>query len=147
MKTQFIPNQNMTGDIRKSKNKSLFEKAKEHKKEIVIGTAIVFSVMGAIFVVKNRAVIESSIKSSLLDDVLTKSIETKNNVSSLVSEPVEKGIMSKFPINNTINVREHIRNLPEGWNPSINKVELASKYGYSLERHQTWVNAYTKASA
>jgi hypothetical protein len=130
METQFIPNQNMTGDVRQSKNKSLFEKAKENKKEIVIGTAIVFSVMGTILVVKNRAVIKSSIKSSLVEEVLTKSIETKNNVSP-----------------NTINVREHIRNLPDGWNPSINKVELASKYGYSLEGHQTWVNAYTKASA
>ncbi|MFF2501083.1 hypothetical protein [Peribacillus sp. NPDC058075] len=147
METQFIPNQNMTGDVRKSKNKSFFEKAKEHKKEVVIGTAIVFSVMGTILFVKNSAVIKSSIKSSLVEEVFTKSIETKNNVSPLVSEPIEKSIMSEFPIDNTINVRGHIRNLPEGCNPSTNKVELASKYGYSLEGHQTWVNAYTKASA
>ncbi|MEJ9231936.1 hypothetical protein LAV79_21200 [Peribacillus butanolivorans] len=147
METQFIPNQNMTGDVRKSKNKSFFEKVKEHKKEIVTGTAIVFSVMGTILVVKNRAVIKSATKSSLVEEVLTKSIGKKNNVSPLVSEPIEKSIMSKIPIDNTIKVREHIRNLPEGWNPSINKVELASKFGYSLEGHQTWVSAYTKASS
>ncbi|GGA40672.1 hypothetical protein [Psychrobacillus lasiicapitis] len=147
METQFIPNQKLTGDVRKNKNKSFFEKAKEHKKEIVTGTAIVFSVMGAILVVKNRAVIKSAIKSSLVEEALTKSIETKTNVSPLVLEPIEKSIINKFPIDNKINVREHIRNLPKGWNPSINKVELASKYGYSLEGHQTWVNAYTKASA
>lgn len=147
METQFIPNRYMTGDVSKRKNKSFFEKAKEHKKEIAIGTAIVFSVVGTILVVKNRAVIKPAIKSSLVEEVLTKSIETKNNVSPLVSEPIEKNIMSKYPIDNTINVREHIRNLPAGWNPSNNKVVLASKYGYSLKGNQTWVNAYTKPSA
>ncbi|MFJ5792699.1 hypothetical protein ACIP9G_21800 [Lysinibacillus sp. NPDC093197] len=127
----------MNGDVRKSKKKSFFEKAKEHKKEIIIGTAIVFSVMGTILVVKNRAIIKPFIKSSLIGKVSTKSIETNNNVSPLVSEPIDY----------TINVREHIRNLPKGWNPSSNKVELASKYGYLLEENQTWVNAYTKTSA
>lgn len=147
METQFIPNQNLTEEVRKSKKKGFLEKVKEYKKEIVTGTVIVLSVTGTILVVKNRAVNKSAIKSSLVKEVSTKSIETKSNVGPFVSEPIEKSIMSKRPIDNTINVREHIRNLPEGWNPSLNKVELASKYGYSLEGNQTWVNAYTKASA
>lgn len=134
---------NMTEDIRKSK-KGFFEKSKEHKKEIVIGTALAFSVIGTILVVKNRAV--PAIKLPLVEEVLTKSIESKNNVIPFASKHFEKSIMSKLPIDNTMYVREHIRNLPEGWNPSINKVELASKFGYSLEGNQTWVNSYTKAS-
>ena len=147
METQFMSNQNMTGDVGESKEKGFFEKAKEHKKEIAIGAAIVFSVVVAVLVVKNRAAFISAIKSSRIEEVLTNSLETRNNAGPLISESVEKSVTSNLPIGNIINVREHIRNLPEGWNPSISKVELAAKYGYSMEGHQTWVNAYTKASA
>jgi len=145
METQIMSNQNMTGDVDESKEKGFFAKAKEHKKEIAIGAAIVFSV--AVLVVKNRAAFISTIMSSRIEVVLTNSLETRNNAGSLILESVEKSVTSNLPIGNIINVREHIRNLPEGCNPSISKVELAAKYGYSMEGHQTLVNAYTKASA
>lgn len=147
METQFISNQNMTGDIGESKEKGFYEKAKVYKKEIAIGVAAVFSVVVAVLVVKNRAAFISAIKSSRIEEVLTNSIEIRNNTGPLISESVLKSVTSNLPVGNIINVREHIRNLPEGWNPSISKVELAAKYGYSLDGHQTWVNAYTKASA
>lgn len=147
MKTQFMSNQNMTGDVRESKEKGFFEKAKEHKKEIAIGAATVFLVAAAVLVAKNRAACISAIKSSRIEEVLTNSLETRNNAGPLISESVSKSVTNNFPIGNITNVREHIRTLHEGWNPSISKVELAAKHGYSLGENQTWVNAYTKAYA
>lgn len=147
METQFMSNQNMAGDGGESKEKGFFEKAKEHKKEIIIGAVAVISVVGAVLIVKNRAPIISAIKSLRIEEVLTNSSETRNIAGPLISKSVKKSVTSNLPIGNIINVREHIRNLPEGWNPSINKVELAAKFGYSLEEHQTLVNAYAKTFA
>lgn len=147
METQFMSNQNMAGDGGESMEKSFFEKAKEHKKEIIIGAAAVISVVVAVLIVKNRAPLIPAIKSLRIDEVLTNSSETRNIAGPLISKSVEKSVTSNLPNGNIINVREHIRNLPEGWNPSINKVELAAKFGYSLEEHQTLVNAYTKTFA
>jgi hypothetical protein len=144
MENQYMSNQNMTEDVGESKEKGFFEKAKEYKKEIAIGAGAVLFV---VLVVKNRKAFISAIKSLHIEEVLTNSLETRNNACPLIPESVSKSVTSDLPIGNIMNVREHIRNLPEGWNPSISKVELAAKYGYSLEEHQTWVNAYTKASA
>lgn len=146
MEAQFMPNQSLTGDLCDSKEKGFFEKAKEHKKEIAIGAATVLLVV-AVVVVINRAAFISAIKSSCIEEVFTNRLETRNNAGPLISKTVSKSVMSNLPIGNIMNVREHIRNLPEGWKPSISKVELAAKYGYSLGEHQTLVNAYTKASA
>lgn len=41
-------------------------------------------------------------------------------------------------------VSSHIRNLHDGWQPSPEKMATASKYGYSLQPGQTWVDSYTK---
>lgn len=137
----------MTGGVVENKEKGFFEKAKEYKKEIAIGVVILFSVAVTVLVVKNRAAFTSAVKSSSIEEVLTNSIEIRNNTVPLISETASKSVTSNLPVGNIINVKDHIRNLPEGWNPSIGKAELAAKYGYSLEGHQTWVNAYTKASA
>lgn len=147
MEAQFKSNQNVTRDASKSKKKGFFEKAKEHKKEIVIGAAIVISAGVAVLVVKNKAAFKSVMKSSGIERVLTNSIETRNHPCPLILEADESIVTSNMPDSDIINVSGHIRNLPDGWNPSIKKVELASKHGYSLEGHQTWVDAYTKASA
>lgn len=148
MQTQFISNQNMTGDIGEGKEKGFFEKAKEYKKEIAIGAALVISVVVAGLVVKNNAALKSAIKSSRFEEILTtNSTEVRNSTIPLISESASKNVTSNLPVCNIINVREHVRNLPEGRHPSINKVELAEKYGYSLEKHQTLVKAHTRLAA
>jgi hypothetical protein len=146
METQFIPNQNTTRNVGESKEKSFFEKAKKHKKEITIGAATVFLVV-AVVVVKNREVIMSAIKPSRIEEVLTNGLESRNNAVPLISESVSKSVTRNLPIGNVMNVRKHIRNLPEGCNPSISKLKLAAKHGYLLKKNQTWVNAYTKTFA
>ena len=143
METRFMSKQNMAGDVGDSKKKGFFEKVKEHKKEIAIGAVIVIS---AVLVVKNKGAFQSAIKSARMEGALTSSLETQNNVGSLISESVSTSVPSNLP-KGIIIVDGHVRNLPAGWKPSIGKVELAKKCGYSLEEHQTFVKAYTKAAA
>lgn len=146
MESQFMTNPNMAGCTDKSTEKGFFDKAKEHKKEIAIGAIILLSVVTAVLIVKNRDAIYSTMRSSKIEGILTNNIDIRNRAGSLISESVEKSITSNLGLSD-INVREHIRNLPEGWHPSVSKLELAEKCGYILDEHQTLVNAYTRAAA
>jgi hypothetical protein len=143
METRFMSKQNMAGDVGDSKKKGFFEKVKEHKKEIAIGAVIVIS---AVLVGKNKGAFQSAIKSSRMEEALTNSLETQNNVGTLISEAISTSVPSNLPID-SINVRGHVRNLAEGCKPSISKIESAANYGYSLKENQTWVIPYTKVAA
>lgn len=146
MESQFIAKQNLIKDLDATKRKVFIEKVKVHKKEIAFGAAIVISVVVAVIVARNKTSFKSVMKASGVEEILTNSVETRNNAVPLIAESVENRVTCSLPNSSIINVREHVRNLPEGWHPSIRKVELAAKYGYSLEEHQTYVNAYTKAA-
>ena len=143
METRFMSKQNMAGDVGDSKKKGFFEKVKEHKKEIAIGAVIVIS---AVLVVKNKGSIQSVIKSSRMEGALTSSLETQNNVGSLISESVSTSVPSNLP-KGIIIVDGHVRNLPEGWKPSSGRGELAAEYGYSLGENQTFVSPHKKVAA
>ena len=133
----------MTADDGDGKKKGFFEKVKEHKKEIAISAVIVIA---TVLVVKNKGAFQSSIKSSRIQEALTSSLENQDNVGPLISESISTSVSSNFPIDN-INVRGHVRNLPEGWKPSSSRVELAAEYGYSLGENQTFVSPHTKVAA
>jgi len=139
-------NHNIDGNIAEFKKKSLIEKAKDHKKEIAIGAVTILSVVAIVLVVKNRATIEAAIKSTHTKGGLANSLKTRNNVAPTISEVTPTNIPRNAPIVE-INVRGHIRNLPEGWNPSASNKEVARNLGYYLDKHQTWVNPYTKIAA
>ena len=143
MGAQSKSKQNVTADDGDGKKKGFFEKVKEHKKEIAISAVIVIA---TVLVVKNKGAFQSSIKSVRMEEALTSSLETPDNVGSLISESISTSVSSNFPIDN-INVRGHVRNLPEGWKPSSSRVELAAEYGYSLGENQTFVSPHTKVAA
>ena len=143
MGAQSKSKQNVTADDGDGKKKGFFEKVKEHKKEIAISAVIVIA---TVLVVKNKGAFQSSIKSVRMEEALTSSLETPDNVGSLISESISTSVSSNFPIDN-INVRGHVRNLPEGWKPSSSRVELAAEYGYSLGENQTFVSPHKKVAA
>ena len=143
MGAQSKSKQNVTADDGDGKKKGFFEKVKEHKKEIAISAVIVIA---TVLVVKNKGAFQSSIKSSRIQEALTSSLENQDNVGPLISESISTSVSSNFPIDN-INVRGHVRNLPEGWKPSSSRVELAAEYGYSLGENQTFVSSHTKVAA
>ena len=143
MGAQSKSKQNVTADDGDGKKKGFFEKVKEHKKEIAISAVIVIA---TVLVVKNKGAFQSSIKSVRIQEALTSSLENQDNVGPLISESISTSVSSNFPIDN-INVRGHVRNLPEGWKPSSSRVELAAEYGYSLGENQTFVSPHTKVAA
>ena len=143
MGAQSKSKQNVTADDGDGKKKGFFEKVKEHKKEIAISAVIVIA---TVLVVKNKGAFQSSIKSVRMEEALTSSLETPDNVGSLISESISTSVSSNFPIDN-INVRGHVRNLPEGWKPSSGRGELAAEYGYSLGENQTFVSPHKKVAA
>ena len=143
MGAQSKSKQNVTADDGDGKKKGFFEKVKEHKKEIAISAVIVIA---TVLVVKNKGAFQSSIKSSRIQEALTSSLENQDNVGPLISESISTSVSSNFPIDN-INVRGHVRNLPEGWKPSSSRVELAAEYGYSLGENQTFVSPHTNVAA
>ncbi|UWG97391.1 hypothetical protein LPY66_00685 [Dehalobacter sp. DCM] len=128
------------------KKKSFMDKAKEHKKEIAIGAAVVLSVVAVVLIVKNREALMAVMKPAHIEDVLTNSLVTTNNTVPIITETIPKNIPGNS-LTGITNVRGHIRNLPEGWKPSVSKLELAEKLGYCLDDHQTWVDSYTKLAA
>lgn len=146
MDIQSRANHNTDGNINEYKKKSLFEKAKDHKKELAIGAVTILSVVAIVLVVKNKATIEAAIKSTHTKGGLANSLKGRNDVAPTISEVTHTSIPSNAPIVE-INVRGHIRNLPDGWNPSTSNKEVARNLGYCLDEHQTWVNPYTKTAA
>ena len=146
MDIQSRANHTIDGNINENKKKSFIEKAKEHKKEIAIGAVAILSVVAVVLVVKNKATIKAAFKSMNNEGVLVNSLETRNSVAPIISEVTPTSIPSNVPIVE-INVRGHIRNLPEGWNPSASNKEIARTLGYCLDEHQTWINPYTKTAA
>lgn len=67
---------------------------------------------------------------------------TAVNAVEIVVEPVAKVVRS-LP-QNSFEVTDHIRNLPEGWCASAGKIATAAEHGYELLSGQTWVERYVK---
>lgn len=144
METQSEKNQNLLVDPGKIKEQRFLEKVKEHKKKIAVGAVAVLTMVAAGFGVKNREAFISAIKASHIEEVLTNNLETGNKTIPLIPESDSQSFTND---SRNINVKEHVRNLSEGRNASISKVESAAKNGYYLEGNQTWVTAHSKRSA
>ena len=144
METQSEKKQNLLVDSGEIKEQRFLEKVKEHKNKIAIGAAAVLTMVAAGLVAKNREAFISAIKASSNEKVLTNGLETGNKTIPLILESVSQSSINNFQ---NINVKKHIRNLPEGYNPSYSKMESAAKNGVYLEGNQTWVIAHSKMSA
>lgn len=67
---------------------------------------------------------------------------TNENLSLLKSTVTNHTENVKF-----IEITNHVRNLPTGWQASSEKVLKAKRNGYHLGAGQTWVESYTKSVA
>ena len=116
---------------------------KEHKKELIlagVGTAIS---LGLVYIgLKEKDQILEIFNK--FEDTDVKDIETfKANIPIPVqSETLE---LTDSSSNMSLSeVMKHVRNLPEGQHPSIEKINSASENGFELLENQTWVTDYTK---
>ena len=123
--------------------KDLIDFLKEHKKSIVIGATTLCTLVAGVFILKNRKNIINAIG---VKEIIDKSMEIYEDVVPVLPETIEASIDSDVP-KKIINVREHLRNLPNNYNASQSKIDLAAQYGITLAEHQTWVNSYPKTVA
>lgn len=129
----------------KKEKKKIVDWIKEHKTELIIAGVSVSALVMLILGIKNKETLEK-FWSSLKRVTGEKSISIDNEVLNSMSEtfPVQE-----VPMNNIIlieriphNVDSHLRNLPEGWRASAEKIATAAEHGYELLPGQTWVEAY-----
>jgi len=122
---------------------------KEHKKELIIagisiGTLIILGI-------KNRAAIKA-LWYSLRKVVKHPAVKVTETVTKVMvempQEPINEVITAVTSNSDTIpfEVSRHIRNLPDGWHASPEKVAEALKNNILLMDGQTWVDSYMKGS-
>ncbi len=123
----------------------------QHKVEL-IGAGVVV-VVGTILVVKNwdkiimlfsksKTYLAASPKLNFSGTSNSLPIESPELLESIdnIAKPQSKRLNPQVPFD----VDSHVRNLPEGWCASPEKIATAEKHGYVLHPGQTWVEKYTK---
>ena len=143
----------------KNETKTKFiEWVKAHKKELVIAGVSVTAIVAFILGHKNRK--------QLMDlwATLQKTISKAPDMAPVATDIVEKVAEKVVPVVEILEpaklvvvdasnidlipfaVSKHIRNLPEGWHPSAEKIATAAENGIKLLPNQTWVANYMKGS-
>lgn len=128
---------------------------KTHKKELIIAGVSVTAIIVAILCYKNWESIEelwlSLIKKVDKLPVETEVVDTVEVFTPVTITVVEPEIEVLAPVlreapQYPFEVSDHIRNLPEGWHASPEKIATAAEHGFILLPGQTWVENYTKAA-
>jgi len=125
--------------------KNFMDWVKEHKKELIIAGVSIATIISLIVGIKNRKTFKEAWES--LRKLVEKIPETISDVELIpiaevtpVKEIVESNITTADRIPH--DVARHLRNLPEGWKASAEKIATAAKHGFDLLPGQTWVEAY-----
>lgn len=131
---------------------------KDHKKELTIAGISTTMLILLVLAVKNRAELAELMRkvtaslsktsdSAAVNAVCPVNIDAcahVSDVTSVVSQPVQN-ITSGTQVDRIpFEVSKHIRNLPDGYHASPEKVATALENGIQLLDNQTWVMNYTK---
>ena len=133
------------GQLMKKEKKKFTEWIKEHKTELIIAGVSIAAIIAIVIGIKNREALEKAWES--LRKLLDKSAKTvldQETVPTSEFTSIEEGVSDVSEIAKKIPhyVAEHLRNLPEGWNASAEKIATAAEHGYELFPGQTWVESY-----
>ena len=112
---------------------------KAHKTELIIAGSAMLPTVGAILLVENWESVKGLFQS-----------ETKITPShplNLATEVPTVPAVESDPILRIIDVRGHLRNLPQGHHPSIRKIAEAAESGIELAENQTIVSAHPRCYA
>ena len=133
----------------KKEKKKIVGWIKEHKTELVIAGISISALLMLILGIKNKETLEE-FYNSLKKVTGEKSVGMDSEVFniSLETYPVQEVPMNNFVLIERIphDVESHLRNLPEGWRASAEKIATAAEHGYELLPGQTWVEAYRTGS-
>lgn len=89
----------------------------------------------------------NSFRDHNVTNLLKKGGIVNDDIIPHISEAIENAVSSIPSNGRVIDVSRHIRNLPEGWKASSEKLDSAIKAGIILGAHQTWVDDYSKLCA
>lgn len=132
-------------DVAMEERRKLINWVKEHKKELIIAGISVTALILLILGIKHRAEIKA-----LWESLKRAAPETAVRMSKAAVEvPPEplKDVIAAVALNSEtlpFEVRRHIRNLPDGWHASPEKIAEALKNSIILMDGQTWVDSYMK---
>ena len=122
---------------------------REHKKALIIAGISIGTLIAIALGIKNRETIKALWAS--LRKVAEKPAVHAAKVPPLepVGPAVEEAVTIVVRHGETIpfDVAKHIRNLPEGWHASADKIATALENGFELAEGQTWVADYMKGVA
>lgn len=125
----------------------LIDWIKKHKKKLIFAGVSVPVILAFVIGIKNRDELINIWKSIIkhVDGTSKKIIDTTISADwDNISVPETMNFKMSKRESNLIDVRLHIRNLPEGWKPSEEKIMSAIEMGYELKPSQTWVEPHTK---
>ncbi len=128
-----------------NEKKTFVDWVKEHKKELIIAGVSIVALIAVIIGIKNHKTLKKAWSSlRKLAEKTPEAMPVAKSVPvtevSSVKENIDVNIMSADRVPH--NVAEHLRNLPEGWKTSAQKIATAAEHGYDLLPGQTWVEAY-----
>lgn len=112
---------------------------KAHKTELIIAGGVVLTTVGAILLVDNWETVKGLFQ--------TEAKITPSRPLNVVTEVPTAPAVESEPILRIIDVREHLRNLPQGHHPSVWKIAEAAESGIELAENQTIVSAHPRCYA
>lgn len=137
--------------------KSFLKWIKAHRRELII-TGISVTALIAIVLGANNVEILKALLKSLREKISNPTSVTVPQIPATVvieqaptiissSTPTDTLLLSSKADSLPFEVQKHIRNLPEGWHASAEKIATALDNGIILEAGQTWVENYMKGAA
>ena len=132
--------------------KKMIHWIKKHKTALVIAGISIGSLILLVLGIRNKEKIVS------IWDLLKSATETpslgipdsvRESAIDSLPEHIQKYVETKDTCSDRVRFRVsgHIRNLPDGWNASPQKIDSALKYNIILMDGQTWVDSYLKGGA
>ncbi len=133
------------GQLMEKEKKTFVDWIKEHKKELIIAGVSIATIIAVIVGIKNHKALEEAWASlRKLVEKTPEMIPVAKLMSVTEVTPVKDIVEINIVTADRIphDVAEHLRNLPEGWKASAEKIATAAEHGYDLLPGQTWVEAY-----
>ena len=112
---------------------------KTHKKELLIAGGVIVTAVGTVLLIDNMDAVKELVPE------MQKKASSRVPVVTIQNKTTD--LVKTQPITKIIDVREHLRNLPQGHHPSAGKIAEAVKSGIELTENQTIVSAHLRCCA
>jgi len=126
-----------------NEGKSLFEKNKEHKTEIIVTSTVICTTIAGILIYKKMTP-KGLVK---IKENISRTLGTNKELPCLESNLPTTSNIIEFPLGKTTNIPGHPRTLPLGYKASEKQLEIERNLGITLTKNQTYVTDYSRKIA